>query len=262
MSMRQTCGIPLVGLLMTLCLSVNVGAAEIIGNLATDQAVTVTGQGLEVKVRPGQDYVVFSGDDIQSGAGEGLSVLTIPETGIIKLSPDSAASVERSDGRYLLTVARGEVGFEVVPGAKVFLVNGDELIDLGQGTGKGGVAVSADGADGYLVLVDASGDIKIIHLQTSALVYEGQSKVELIQAQFGQAPAQQASRPPFLIGGGGPGFGGAGFTGFAGLGAAGAGSLPLVVAATVTALAVVDANTTFFRRDDVIPASPVTPATP
>ncbi len=253
MSMRQSRGLSVVALLVSLGLSFNIGAAEIIGNLSTDQAATVTGQGLEVQVRPGQDYVVFSGDTIQSGAGEGSSVLTIPETGIIKLSADSAAAVERSDGRYLLTIARGEVGFDLVPGAKVFLVNGDELIDLGQGTGKGAVAVSADGAEGYLVLVDASGGVRIVHLQTSALVYEGQPKVELIQAQLGQAPLG--------VGGAGTGgFGGAGF--FAGLGAAGAASLPLVVAATVTALAAIDANTTVFRRDDVTPASPVTPNVP
>ncbi|MFB1488255.1 MULTISPECIES: hypothetical protein [unclassified Thiocapsa] len=253
MSMHQSRGLSVVALLVSLGLSVNIGAAEIIGNLSTDQAATVTGQGLEVQVRPGQDYVVFSGDTIRSGAGEGSSVLTIPETGIIKLSADSAAAVERSDARYLLTIARGEVGFDLVPGAKVFLVNGDELIDLGQGTGKGAVAVSTDGAEGYLVLVDASGDVRIVHLQTSALVYEGQPKAELIQAQFGQAPA-----PLLGVGGAGTGgFGGAGV--FAGLGAAGTAGLPLVVAATVTAFAVIDANTTVFRRDEATPASPVTP---
>lgn len=251
MSIRQSRGISVVALLLSLGISFNVGAAEIIGNLSTDQAATVTGQGLDVKVQPGQDYVVFSGDAIRSSAGEGFSVLRIPETGTIKLSADSAASVARSDGRYLLTVDRGEVGFEFVSGAKVSLVNGDELIDLGQGTGKGGVAVSADGEDGYLVLVDASGDIQVVYLQTSALVYEGQPKAELIEAQVGSV--------------GIPGGTGAGVTGtagvLAGLGGAGAAAVPLALAATFTALAVIDTNTTAFRTtaDDVGPASPVTP---
>jgi hypothetical protein len=248
MSMHQSRGLSVVALLVSLGLSLNVGAAEIIGNLATDQAATVTGQGLEVQVRPGQDYVVFSGDNIRSAAGEGSSVLTIPETGIIKLSPDSAAGVERSDGRYLLSVARGEVGFELVPGAKVFLVNGDDLIDLGQGTGKGAVSASADGEGGYLVLVDASGGVRIVYLQTSALVYEGQPKVELIEAQVGAGGATGAA-----------GFGGAGF--LAGLGGAGAAALPAALASIYAALAVIDTNTTAFRgtRDDVSAASPVTP---
>lgn len=245
MSMRQSRGLSVVALLVSFGLSLNVGAAEIIGNLSTDQAATVTGQGLEVQVRPGQDYLVFSGDNIRSGAGEGSSVLTIPETGVIKLAADSAAAVERSDGRYLLRVARGEVGFELVPGAKVSLVNGDDLIDLGQGTGKGGVAVSAEGKDGYLVLVDASGGIQVVSLQTSALVYEGQPKVELIEAQ---------------VGAGGTG-GGTGAGVLAGLGGAGGAALPLALAATFTALAVIDTNSSAFRRtsDDAPAASPVTP---
>ncbi|RKT45274.1 hypothetical protein [Thiocapsa rosea] len=250
MSTRQSRGLSVVALLVSLGLSLNIGAAEIIGNLSTDQAATVTGQGLEVQVRPGQDYVVFSGDNIRSSAGEGSSVLTIPETGIIKLSADSAAAVERSDGRYLLTVARGEVGFDLVPGAKVFLVNGEELIDLGQGTGKGAVTASANGEGGYLVLVDASGGVRIVYLQTSALVYEGQPKLELIEAQVGGTGG--------VVGGVG-GFGGAGF--LAGLGGAGSAALPAALASIFAALAVIDTNTTAFRRtsDDVGPASPVTP---
>jgi hypothetical protein len=254
MSMHQSRGLSLVALLVSLGFSLNVGAAEIIGNLSTDQTATVTGQGLEVQVRPGQDYVVFSGDNIRSSAGEGSSVLAIPETGVIKLSPDSAAAVERSDGRYLLTVARGEVGFELGQGAKVFLVNGDELIDLGQGTGKGGVAVSADGEEGYLVLVDASGGVRVVYLQTSALVYEGQPKVELIEAQVGAGAG--------TVAGGGTGAGGfAGAGVLAGVGGAGAVAVPLALAATVTALAAIDTNSSAFRRtdDDFPPASPVTP---
>lgn len=245
--MRKLSGIPALAFVVSFGLTTNVGAAEIIGNLSTDHAATVTGQGLEVNLQPGQDYMVFSGDRIQSGAGEGSTVLAIPETGIIKLSPDSAAGVERADGRYLLTVTRGEVGFELNPGAKVFLVNGDERVDLGQGTGKGGVAVSADGKDAYLVLVDASGSVRVTYLTTNALVYEGQPKAELIEAQLGVGPGGVGSL-------GAPGA-------FVGLGAAGAAGVPLALAATFTALAAIDVNSTAFRRttDDRRPASPASP---
>jgi hypothetical protein len=240
-----------------LVFATNVGAAETIGNLSTDHAVTVTSQGLDVKIQPGQDYVVFSGDRIASRPGDGTALLGIPDAGNLKLSPDTAMSVERSDGRYDLRVERGELGFELIPGSKMVLVSGGELFELGEGTGKGGISISADGSEGYLVLVKTSGGIRVISLVTGDLVYEGEATPGLTYAQVGAAPPAA----------GGAGLGGVGATGgtLGGL-ALGAGSVPFFAGAVTAALAAVDTNPAVFRErrgpPDVPPASPVRPPGP
>jgi hypothetical protein len=189
--MHQPRVLPALVLVLSFGVALHAGATEVVGTLTTNHGATISGQGLDVQVAARQDYPVFSGDRIASRisqqtrpeAREQSSVLTIPETGLIKLAPDSAISVERVGDAYLLDVARGEIGFEFVPGAKVFMISGDERIDLGQGTGKGGVVVSADGSGGYLALADGSGGVRLLQLGTGALVYEGPAKAELILAE-------------------------------------------------------------------------------
>jgi hypothetical protein len=252
--MRKPHGCHAFAFLGCLGLAMNVGASETIGNLSTDQAVTVTSQGLDVKLLPGQDYMVFSGDRIESRPGDGTTLLGIPNAGNLKLSPDTAMSVERLDGRYDLRVERGELGFELTSGSKMVLVSGGELFDLSEGTGKGGISISADGSEGYLVLVNASGGIRVISLVTGDLVYEGEAQPGLVYAQVRAAP-------PAV---GGAGLGGVGAAGGAlgGL-ALGAGSVPFFAGAVTAALAAVDTNPAVFRQrrgvSDAPPASPVMP---
>lgn len=179
--------------------TLNAAAEQIVGNLSTNHGATISGQGLDVKVQPGQDYPVFSGDRIQSQAGEGASVLSIPDAGLLKLSKDTVISVERTGDRYTLVVLRGEVGFELTPGAKVTLTSasGEGRFDLGQGTGKGAATVSADGSGGYLALADGSGGVKVMQLWSGTLAYEGEAVPELIEAQLGEAVGAA------VVGGGG-----------------------------------------------------------
>lgn len=212
-------------------ITLNASAEQVIGNLSTNHGATISGQGLDVKVQPGQDYPVFSGDRIESQAGEGASLLKIPDAGLIKLSADALISVERTGERYILAVSRGEVGFELIPGAKVILTSasGEGQFDLGKGTGKGAATVSADGSGGYLALADGSGEVKVVQLWSGTLAYEGEAVPELIEAQLGE------------VGGGG----------------AALVIVPLALAGTVGVLVLLDETTDIFRdQDDQDPSSP------
>jgi len=227
-------------------------AAEVVGHLSTDQGATLSGQGLAVTLSPRQDYPVFSGDRVHTGLEEGSSVLAVPGAGNIMLSPDTLVRVERSQDRLLLDVRQGQVGFDLTPGAPVFLVTEGEPIHLAGQTGKGGVSVAADGSEGYLVLVDAEGGTRITVLATGETVYQGGAAPELVYAQVGAAPAEPAARRGLAwLPSGGAGV----------VPAVGAGSLPLVGAALVAALAIVDQDPSVFRGDrpTEAPTSPVRP---
>jgi hypothetical protein len=231
---------------LSLGVTLSAGATDVLGSLSTTNAATVSGQGLDVSVTPGREYPVFSGDRITAAAGEGNSVLTIPNAGSIKLSPNAQTAVTREEGVILLDLARGEMGFELASDAKVVLRWGDERIDLAQGTGKGGVSISADGKDAYLVLVDDAGGVRVTYLTTGAVVYEGgPDSLALLQAQFGQS-------------------GGTGGT-VGGLEAGALGStiittaaLPLALFGFVAVLAVTDSGAESAQREEE-PTSPIGP---
>jgi ferric-dicitrate binding protein FerR (iron transport regulator) len=101
-------------------------AADVVGQLSTDTGATVTARGLAVTLAPRQEYPLFSGDRAQTNSEPGSSVLTLPAAGHITLAADTAVGVERSQGRFLLDVERGQAGFDFVPGAPVFLVAGEQ----------------------------------------------------------------------------------------------------------------------------------------
>jgi hypothetical protein len=223
----------------------HIGAAETIGNLSTDHAVTVTSRGLDVNLQSGQDYPVFSGDRIFSHPGEGVSRLAIRDTGNIVLCPDTAISVERLEGNDVLRVERGSAGFELNQGAKMTLIAVDRQTDLSQGTGRGGVSVSSDGREGYLGIVDSSAGIQVRSLRTDALVYQGDAPIELTNAQVCDGA---------LVADGG-GFAGTGTSGSP-TGMLGAGSIPLLAGAFTAALAVIDTSTSVFRNPESAPDAP------
>jgi hypothetical protein len=225
-------------------------ASDVVGQFFTANGATVSGQELAVTLSPRQEYMLFSGDRVHSSSGQGTSVLTVPEAGNINLAPDTAVGVERSQSEYLLDVEHGRVGFNLIPGAPVFLRVGEERIHLAEGTGKGGLSVTAEG--GYLVLVDPQGDIRVTLLDTSEksstgeVIYQGAAKPELIYAQFA-APLS-------------PQYGAA--TG--GLALGGAMTAPLVAGLLTMVLALIDSDPSVFRQDERTrpPVSPVRPPGP
>jgi hypothetical protein len=222
-------------------------AADVVGQFSTDNGATVSGQGLAVTLSPRQEYMLFSGDRVHSNSSPGSSLLAIPQAGNITLAPDTAVSVERSQSEFLLHVERGQAGFDLIPGAPVFLLAGEERIHLAQGTGKGGVSVTADG--GYLVLVDPQGDIRVTVLDTGEVIYQGEAKAELIYAQI----AAPENVPPV---GAGAGTGGT-------IPAPYATTVPFIAGALTLALALIDSDRSVFRqnidRQTEPPTSPVRP---
>jgi hypothetical protein len=217
-------------------------AADVVGQLSTDNGANVSGQGLTVTLSPRQEYMLFSGDRVHSNSGPGSSLLAIPEAGNITLAPDTAVSVERSQSDYLLHVEHGQAGFDLIPGASVFLLAGEERIHLAQGTGKGGVSVTADG--GYLVLVDPQGDIRVTVLDTGEVLYQGEAKPELIYAQI----AAPENLPAV---GAGAGTGGT-------IPAPYATMVPFIAGAVTLALALIDRDRSVFRQNIDRPTEPPT----
>jgi len=203
--------------------------AETVGKLVARQPVTVMSEGLEVPVRAGQDYIVFSGDQIQSGAGQQASALEIPQVGSVEVGENTVLTVERSGDAYDLLVAQGEVRFELLPDADVFLVSGEEGAGLAGGAGQGGVSVATAGRGGYLVAADGSGNVAVSYLATGEVVYrgEGTAMFRLASNRIGAAAvAGGQSAAGSVAGGSGAGVGGAATSGAgaAGAGAAGAGA--------------------------------------
>ncbi|MCF7984796.1 MAG: hypothetical protein K9L70_10365 [Thiohalocapsa sp.] len=241
-----------------------------VGNLAAAQTATVVSQGVDVKLRPGQDYVVFSGDRIKSAAGDKLSRLAIPEAGTLSISGNTALAMDRAGDDYLLKIAHGEVGFELKPGARVVLQAGDERYDLGLGTGKGGISISPDGSEGYLVKVDEAGGTKVTYLTTGEIVLEDQRDPGIIYAQVGATDDDDDDRAGALLGGAGAGAGAAGGAGGAALAGgmsaaalASAAALPAVLAASLAVVAAAEDSLELTgstrRANDAGPASPVGP---
>jgi hypothetical protein len=246
--------------------------ADTVGKLLSAHNTTVTSQGLDVRLRPGEDYVVFSGDKIQSGSEDALSQISIPDTGTLAVGAKTTLSLVGAESGYRLTVDHGELSFELRPDAKLVLVAGDREVDLAAGTGKGGLSVTPDGTEGYLVMVDQAGGIQVTYLNTGDVIYSGQATPEMIYAQVGGTDDDDDDAGAFIPGGAGAGAAGAAGAGAGAAGAAGAvgaaavggtaiaaAAIPAIAAAVTGTLAVVDSSTNTFRDRDVQPASPVTP---
>jgi len=242
--------------------------AETVGKLVARQPITVMSEGLKVSVQPGQDYIVFSGDQIQSGAGQQSSVLEIPRVGSVQVGENTVLTVERSGDAFNLLVAEGEVRFELLPDADVFLVSSEDAAGLAGGAGQGGVSVAAGGRGGYLVVADGSGNVAVSSLATGEVVYQGQGAAifRLASDRVGAAVvASGQSAFGSVSGGSSAALGGAGAVA-AGGGVIAAPLIPAALAAAVGTAAVVDANsdnnppeTVGVAADDAGPASPVTP---
>lgn len=211
-----------------------VQAVGVVGKLTTEHSATVDSSGLEVRLRPQQDYIIFSGDRIETGA-DGWSVLDIPGTGKIGIAPDSLVRVEAVDGNYQLHVERGQATYDIDPASGFEVIAGDRVVTL---TGSpASTLVTPDDRQSYHTVRYDDGNIQMTDLNSGELVYEG--------------PAEQSGIPLYAQVGAGPG------VGFGLGGAASAWGLlpPLTFLSVVGAASLTDDG----DDDDDRPASPVAP---
>jgi len=210
--------------LVTSSLFSTVTAAELMGRVVSPDTVTVSQDGLDVRVPRGQRHLVFVGDRLVTGNAEG-TVLTVTGIAEIGLGASSAVSLGLQNGVYQLHLERGTLVYRLEPQAELNISVEGEAFALTESSG--------------LIIAQADTATQTLHLVgTDALMYQGISNhdVELL-AQVGAETGAAA---------------GAGGGGIAGLGVAA--TTAVVVGGVAASVAVLSKVT---GRDDSPAASPV-----
>lgn len=161
-------------------------AGGVVGKLTTERSATVDSAGLEVRLRPQQDYIIFSGDRIETGA-EGWSFLDIPSVGKVGIAPDSRVRIEAVDGNYQLHVERGQATYDIDPASGFEVIAGDRLVTLANGLTS---TLVTPESQAYQAVQDGKGNLRMTDLDAGELLYEGpaaQSGIPLY-AQVGAEP--------------------------------------------------------------------------
>lgn len=207
-------------------------ATGVVGKLTTERSATVDSSGLEVRLRPQQDYIIFSGDRIETGA-DGWSFLDIPSVGKVGIAPDSLVRIEAVDGNYQLHVERGQATYDIDPASGFEVIAGDRVVTL---TGSpASTVVTPDDRQSYHTVRDDDGNVQMTDLNSGELIYEG--------------PAERSGIPLYAQVGAGPGGG----FGLGGVTSAWELLPPLTFLSVVGAASLTDDD------DDDRPASPVAP---
>ncbi len=130
--------------LVSLLLATSVQAADSvlpIGSLTSENNVTIA-TDIGVTSISG-DYAFMSGDVVNTKDGA-VAVLSL-DGGSIYVSPSSEAKIEAVDGKYMVSVTSGSVGFNFESDVDFSIVSPDQVISALDGAASGAVAVNANG---------------------------------------------------------------------------------------------------------------------
>jgi len=111
-----------------------VTAAELFGRVVSPDTMTVSQDGLDIRVPRGQHHLVFVGDRLVTGDAEG-AMLTVTGVAEIRLDASSTASLGLKDGVYQLHLERGTLLYRLEPHAQLTVTVDGETLSLTESSG-------------------------------------------------------------------------------------------------------------------------------
>ena len=178
--------------------SFSANAAGPIGSLTVENDVTVVTPTGSIKLDGGYSY--FGGDNIITGE-DGVAGLSLDNQSRIYLGNSSEGKLDQVDGRYIVELSSGSLGFTFSGGQTFKIMASDMTVEAGSDTGISSGMVSID-QNGEVSVQSVSGDLQVVSTGGQRQLVNSGEAYAMQQTDSGLVKTQATTSTTALIVGG------------------------------------------------------------